>query len=115
AIDYLAEHENSVLILGDMGELGEASEQAHSDVGTYAAQQNIGALLAVGRYSELAVKSFGKYGEWYPSQKELIEALRKRDLQDNSILVKGSRGSKMENVVQAILTFGEKHNAGLAG
>lgn len=115
AIDYLAAYEKSVFILGDMGELGELTEQAHTDIGMYAAQKNIGVLLAVGRYSELAVKSFGKRGEWYPSQRELIDALRKRDLQENSILVKGSRGSKMENVVQAILTIGEKHNAGLAG
>ena len=115
AIDYLAAYENSLFILGDMGELGDIAEQAHADIGKHALQKNIGALLAVGRLSKHAVESFGRQGEWYASQQDLIEALQQRDIQHSAVLVKGSRGSKMENIVRAILTFGESQNAGVAG
>lgn len=103
AIDVLASCVgNRVLIVGDMGELGFQSEQAHVDLGLYAKQCGIEALWATGRFSELSAESFGGNAQHFAAQEELIryaqESLRKGDI----ALVKGSRSAAMDRVVEKI-------------
>jgi UDP-N-acetylmuramoyl-tripeptide--D-alanyl-D-alanine ligase len=55
----------SVLVLGDMGEIGEMSGQFHDEIGGYAKSQGIDRLLALGEASALAAHNFGSGGEHY--------------------------------------------------
>lgn len=108
AVDILAAFSGrTVLVLGDMGELGEWAEQGHRDVGAYAAGK-VSALYAVGPLMAHAVKAFGTQGQHFADQASLIAALR-RESGDTTILIKGSRSAAMEKVVAALCASGEAH------
>jgi UDP-N-acetylmuramoyl-tripeptide--D-alanyl-D-alanine ligase len=98
AIDVLAAcPAPTVLVLGDMGEVGEQGEAFHREVGAYAFSKKITHLFALGDATRHAVKAFGDHGRHFDSVESLIAAI-----QGNSILVKGSRFMKMERVVAAL-------------
>jgi len=107
AIDFLSQQKESILVIGDMAELGEAAAEAHYNIGKYAADKKIEKLIGTGEHCFSAIEGFGANGEWYESQQDLIRALTSQDLSSKTILVKGSRSSKMENIVRAILELGE--------
>lgn len=92
----------TVLVLGDMGEIGETSAQLHDEVGGYAKSQGIDQLLALGVMSEVAAKNFGEGGLHFARIEDLIAALRKTLTPDTVVLVKGSRFMRMERVADAI-------------
>lgn len=92
-----------VLVLGDMGELGEAAADIHRRVGALAARLGIERLYAVGELTREAVAAFGANARHFESQEALIDDLRRAMHADMTILVKGSRSSKMERVVAGII------------
>ena len=91
-----------VLVLGDIGELGDWAEQGHREVGAYAAGK-VDALYAVGPNMAHAVVAFGPGARHFASQAELIQAIGAAEHDKNTtILIKGSRSAVMENVVVAL-------------
>ncbi|MEN9902374.1 MAG: UDP-N-acetylmuramoyl-tripeptide--D-alanyl-D-alanine ligase, partial [Pseudomonadota bacterium] len=110
AIDVLAAggaSARAILVMGDMGEVGAESEALHAEVGAYAAQLGVGALFAVGPLSAGAVKAYqmNAAGEsrHFATQEELVQALKNNLGADAVVLVKGSRSSRMEIVVNALV------------
>ncbi|MDQ8020456.1 MAG: UDP-N-acetylmuramoyl-tripeptide--D-alanyl-D-alanine ligase [Moraxellaceae bacterium] len=91
-----------ILVLGDMGEIGEMSAQYHDEVGGYAKSQGVDQLLALGDQSALAARNFGVGGEHFASVDELVTALRPMLKPDVVVLVKGSRFMRMERVADAV-------------
>ncbi|WP_019408598.1 UDP-N-acetylmuramoyl-tripeptide--D-alanyl-D-alanine ligase [Pseudomonas psychrophila] len=110
AIDILAGFSGrTVLVLGDIGELGEWAEQGHREVGAYAADK-VSALYAVGPLMAHAVAACGHQARHFANQADLIQALRTEHETNTTILIKGSRSAAMENVVAALCgSSGEKH------
>lgn len=103
-IDVLASTAGrTVLVLGDMGELGEASAQLHDEVGGYAKSHGIDFLLGLGSASATAVHNFGEGGSHFSDVAPLVKALEKLMDADTVVLVKGSRFMRMERVVDAIV------------
>lgn len=103
AIDVLADLPGRrVLVLGDMGELGEATETGHKEVGEYAKMKKIDALYTVGQYSSFAASSFGSEARVFQEKQLLIEELEKELEGVVTLLVKGSRSARMEQVVDAL-------------
>ncbi|HEX8540553.1 MAG TPA: UDP-N-acetylmuramoyl-tripeptide--D-alanyl-D-alanine ligase [Pseudomonas sp.] len=99
----------TVLVLGDIGELGEWAEQGHRDVGAYAAGK-VSALYAVGPLMVHAVNAFGEHARHFANQTDLIAALGAEQDTQTTILIKGSRSAAMENVVAAMCGSSlEKH------
>jgi len=99
----------TVLVLGDIGELGDWAEQGHCDVGAYAAGK-VSALYAVGPLMVHAVRAFGEHARHFANQADLIAALEAEQDSHTTILIKGSRSAAMENVVAALCTTSlEKH------
>src|SRR3990167_3819924 len=97
-----------VLVLGDIGELGEWAEQGHRQVGSYAAGK-VDALYAVGPLTAYAVAEFGAAARHFADQAGLIAALQ-GERGDTTLLIKGSRSAAMEKVVAALCgTSGEIH------
>lgn len=96
----------SVLALGDMGELGADEQEQHYGVGQYAAEQGINRLYACGTLSEKTVQGFkahgGHNGLHFEDQKTLCDALQQLPSAQRNILVKGSRSAKMDKVVAAM-------------
>jgi UDP-N-acetylmuramoyl-tripeptide--D-alanyl-D-alanine ligase len=110
AVDILAGFAGrTVLVLGDIGELGDWAEQGHHDVGAYAAGK-VSALYAVGPLMVHAVRAFGEHARHFANQADLIAALDAEQDTQTTILIKGSRSAAMENVVAALCaTSLEKH------
>lgn len=113
AVDILAGFSGrTVLVLGDMGELGRWAEQGHREVGRYAAGR-VSALYAVGPLMAHAVEEFGANGRHFADQASLIAALlveQGAESGDTTLLIKGSRSAAMEKVVTALCgTAGEIH------
>ena len=108
AVDILAGFfGRTVLVLGDMGELGEWAEQGHREVGAYA-EGKVSALYAVGPLMAHAVAAFGPGARHFATQAELIEALR-TEQGETTILIKGSRSAAMEHIVAALCANQESH------
>lgn len=110
AIDMLAGFSGrTVLVLGDIGELGQWAQEGHQLVGDYA-RGKVDALYAVGSNMTHAVRAFGAEGRHFATQAELIDAVSSETASDTTILIKGSRSAAMENVVAALCgVSGEKH------
>jgi len=89
-----------VMVLGDMGELGEQAENLHAKVGREAKQAGIEKLYTLGDLSINAANQFGLGGQHFESVEELQHAVEEELTQDTTVLVKGSRFMKMERVVE---------------
>ncbi len=94
-----------VAILGDMLELGAASETCHREIGRCVAQHQIDLLVAVGPQMRLAAEEAQRQGVASkqadsPGQAgALLKGLLKGD---ELILLKGSRGMRMEDALKAL-------------
>jgi UDP-N-acetylmuramoyl-tripeptide--D-alanyl-D-alanine ligase len=98
-----------IAVVGDMLELGENAATFHYEMGREAARQGVDQLLSIGEFSKEWVEGFEsattKKAVSYPDHKSLIQAVKTHlGTENNSksktlILVKGSRGAKMETVV----------------
>ncbi|MDD2057492.1 UDP-N-acetylmuramoyl-tripeptide--D-alanyl-D-alanine ligase [Pseudomonas sp. GD03860] len=111
AVDILAGFSGrTVLVLGDIGELGQWAEEGHRQVGDYA-KDKVSALYAVGPNMAHAVAAFGTNARHFANQADLIDAVCADEQATNTtILIKGSRSAAMENVVAALCgSSGEKH------
>jgi len=91
-----------ILVLGDMGEIGEMTGQFHDEIGGYAKSQGVDRLLAFGESSALAAHNFGSGGEHFRKLEELVARLDAEMDPETIVLVKGSRFMRMERVVDAI-------------
>ncbi|MGB4468256.1 MAG: UDP-N-acetylmuramoyl-tripeptide--D-alanyl-D-alanine ligase [Azovibrio sp.] len=92
-----------ILVLGDMGEIGEACAQYHDEIGGYAKSQGIDRLYALGEASQQAVRNFGEGARHFKTVEALVQALLPELEGGTTVLVKGSRFMKMERIVQALL------------
>jgi UDP-N-acetylmuramoyl-tripeptide--D-alanyl-D-alanine ligase len=108
AISVLAQTTGKhVLVLGDMGELGEGAAMFHTEAGGEARHAGIERLLALGDLSRNAVREFGKGAQHFERIEDLQIELDKELDASTTVLVKGSRFMKMERVVQ-YCTAGEQ-------
>ena len=106
-----AEPGETWLVLGDMRELGADADKLHARIGALAKQSGIAHLYTVGELSAHASAAFGTSARHFVSQKELGAALAAAVHSGAAVLVKGSRGSAMERVVQVLLGNGN-HQGG---
>ena len=104
AIDVLAELPGPrLLVMGDMGEVGDQGPQFHEEAGQLARTRGIEKLFTLGAQSASAASGFGQ-GRHFDDMDALNVAVLAELPQFASVLVKGSRFMKMERVVQAITT-----------
>ena len=92
-----------ILVLGDMGELGDDVKKFHEQAGEMAAEFNIDRLFTLGQFSELASKAFGKNAKHFDDVDAMAKDIRQLLSSDTTVLVKGSRMMKMERVVDALV------------
>lgn len=112
AIDILGGLDvETVLVLGDMAELGSDAAQQHEQVGQYAAQQGIKKLYVLGQFADAYGKGFqqaenGAF-EKADSYEQLANMLSQQE-QGKTVLIKGSRSSAMEKVIHCLMNL-ENH------
>ncbi len=109
ATDLLSSYSGRrILILGDMGELGAQARRYHQEVGEYAKACKIDDLLTIGVLSQSTADVFN--GQHFSEKSQLIGcliSLLENEDRNISILVKGSRSARMENVVKDIMNWRE--------
>ncbi|MGY4026637.1 UDP-N-acetylmuramoyl-tripeptide--D-alanyl-D-alanine ligase [Aeromonas rivuli] len=97
-----------VLVFGDMKELGEESAAQHARVGHHARERGLDAVLTVGEQSRHTADAAG--GRHFDNKASLYDALAQmiNTEQTISILVKGARGSRMEEIVNMVADHQEQ-------
>jgi UDP-N-acetylmuramoyl-tripeptide--D-alanyl-D-alanine ligase len=95
-----------IAILGDMAELGETAAAAHREVGSLAGELKIDHVIAIGRHSILTADCARAAGAGNASAfldfNMAVAAILHLAQADDVILVKASRSSKLERVVDAL-------------
>jgi len=114
AIDVLAELPGPhLLVLGDMGEVGDQGDEFHAEVGEYAAERGIETLYGLGELMRYAATAFP--GARHFASMDSLQAACVRDAgRYRSILIKGSRFMKMERVLVALEAAASKERADAA-
>lgn len=104
AIDVLASLPGPrLLVLGDMGEVGSEGPHFHREAGASARAAGIETLLAVGPLARHAVTAFGAGAMHFHDMSALLRAVPVRAACGvRSVLVKGSRSMRMEQVIHAL-------------
>jgi UDP-N-acetylmuramoyl-tripeptide--D-alanyl-D-alanine ligase len=95
-----------LLVLGDMGELGEMAPMLHARVGELARKLGIQRLYGIGDLAKHAVTAFGRGGRHFDVPEALIDALHECMHSEMTMLVKGSRMMRMERIVNGVLRSG---------
>jgi UDP-N-acetylmuramoyl-tripeptide--D-alanyl-D-alanine ligase len=104
AIDVLANAASPrVLVLGDMGEVGNEGPKFHDEVGAYAKARGIDRLLALGELARHSVAAFGTNAEHFDDIDALNSKAEALAAAGSTVLIKGSRFMKMERVVQHLV------------
>ena len=98
-----------LLVLGDMGEVGNEGPRFHAEVGAYARERGIEQLYALGEQCRQAVQGYGAGGRHFADIDALNAAVRQALPGLASVLVKGSRFMRMERVVQAVSAHAEQN------
>jgi UDP-N-acetylmuramoyl-tripeptide--D-alanyl-D-alanine ligase len=104
----LATPGRKILVCGDMLELGNYAESLHREVGTKVANANIDILWTVGSLSRFVAEEAivnGMSEERIRScdtSEEASSLVASQLKKDDTVLIKGSRGMKLENVVRQI-------------
>jgi UDP-N-acetylmuramoyl-tripeptide--D-alanyl-D-alanine ligase len=97
-----------IAVIGDMLELGDYSGDAHYETGKYVSEKEIDKLFCYGEYADyilngalekgMAKKDVFSYNDMDKLIEKLKDTIKRKDL----VLIKGSRGKKMENIIGAI-------------
>ena len=104
SLDVLSAYKSGrrVAILGDMYELGDESEKAHFEVGKYA-NDKLDLLIVIGEYIKNFKDGFNNDSIiMYNTKEECIKELENIVKKDDVVLVKASRGVKLEDVVKSL-------------
>ncbi|WAW11127.1 UDP-N-acetylmuramoyl-tripeptide--D-alanyl-D-alanine ligase [Oxalobacter vibrioformis] len=104
AIDVLAQMDSPrVLVLGDMGEVGNEGSRFHEEIGAYAREKGIDHFFVLGEQVRHAARAYGDKARYFEDVVLLTASLREVALPSATILVKGSRFMKMERVVNNLV------------
>lgn len=106
SIDVLSQHKDrKIAVLGDMLELGDYEERLHREVGTYLSDQNIDITLTVGKgayYIYDEVIKAGKKAYHFANNKKLIDYLKTIIHPNDVVLIKGSNGMHLKEVIKSL-------------
>jgi UDP-N-acetylmuramoyl-tripeptide--D-alanyl-D-alanine ligase len=99
-----------IAVLGEMLELGEETEPLHRDIGMYVAERGIDVLISIrgaARFMADQAKKAGMSGAAYffDTPEEAGDFLRDFAAQGDAVLFKGSRGVKVEQALNALLSL----------
>lgn len=113
ALDLLAAASSRrVAVLGDMFELGENADKMHAETGSYAAEKDIDVIICIGELSKYMYGQACKRAEelskpdtdirYYADKRTFIEGMRDIIRENDTILVKASRGMEFEEIVKLL-------------
>jgi UDP-N-acetylmuramoyl-tripeptide--D-alanyl-D-alanine ligase len=92
----------SVLVFGDMGELGPESAGLHEEIGAFAEAEGVDLLLGYGELAGLACKSFGTGAKHFVDFDELATSAASEMAYGDVWLIKGSRSMGLDRLVKKL-------------
>jgi len=94
----------AIAVLGDMLELGMSSEREHESLGAFLSQMKVDCVISLGKFGNCVLAGIKGNGMTMQaeSHEEAARAIIKFARKEDLVLIKGSRGMKMENVVQRL-------------
>jgi UDP-N-acetylmuramoyl-tripeptide--D-alanyl-D-alanine ligase len=106
----LRRNNRSLFVAGDMLELGDQSEALHKQVGAWAAAANIDKLLVTGDFANAmasgAMSAKMKLADIFTGTRdEIIDTLKQSLKAGDWVLIKGSRGARMETIVKGLKSW----------
>lgn len=105
AIDVLAMEKNStILVLGELSEVGIELESHYRQIGKYAQEKGIDNVFTCGNQVQQVINAFGKGGKHFETKAALLSELRPLLDTKVAVLIKGSRSAKMETIVAELLS-----------
>ncbi|HBE77622.1 MAG TPA: UDP-N-acetylmuramoylalanyl-D-glutamyl-2, 6-diaminopimelate--D-alanyl-D-alanine ligase, partial [Firmicutes bacterium] len=110
AIDVLVAagvRQRKIAVLADMLELGPTTLALHHELGVYAAKSGVDSLFAFGDLAQEYARGMNETthgAEYFSNKQALIDRLKAYIKPGDFILIKGSRGMKMEEIVNALAT-----------
>ena len=102
AIEVLSQFKTKgkkILVIGDMKELGRLRKKLHMEIGDYAKMYGVDMLIGFGDLTRHTVTSFGDKGFFFESKDRLHDFLFPKISKGDTVLLKGSRAMKMEELV----------------
>ena len=108
AIDYLKAFSGNgqrIFVFGDMFELGDLSQDQHRRVGEKCNEAELSAVFTVGEETVTtdAIITYSELHKHFDNKDDLLTSLKSIVKDGDKVLVKGSRGMKMETIVEAML------------
>ncbi len=99
ALESFVEIENGkrIAILGDMLELGNISEEEHQNVLNFLEENNLDSYVVGAEFAKVT-----NAGNHFNSTTELLEHIKNNPIQNTLVLLKGSRGIKLEQVMDLL-------------
>lgn len=103
AIEVLNEFPGKkILVIGDMAELGKNSRIYHQELSRSIKETKIDITLGLGKYTKEIITLLGRNNTWFRSKDDLVKHLYSC-MKGSTILVKGSRSMKMEEIVKKLI------------
>lgn len=93
------EHPRRMAVLGDMGELGDLTEQAHRDMGTLARTLGLNTVVTIGPKAK-AIQEADPDALWFPTVTEALPAIRAAFTAGTAVLVKASHAMHFTDIVK---------------
>lgn len=129
AIDLLSDYSSpTLLVVGDMGELGDLGRQCHEEIGTYAFDKGINKLYSCGVLSQFSHFAFRQKrlekteseklenleSTHFSNKNDLIKTIKTEAKPGVTVLVKGSRSAHMEDIVNELKSeYGGQNNSAM--
>jgi UDP-N-acetylmuramoyl-tripeptide--D-alanyl-D-alanine ligase len=106
----LRRNNRSLFVAGDMLELGDQAESLHKQMGAWTAAADIDKLLITGEFADAviagAINAKMSPADIFTGTREEILATLKQLLKPGDwILIKGSRGARMETIVKSLKSW----------
>ena len=89
----------SLIILGDMNELGDGTSGFHHDVGKSLSQRDIGQVVFVGRYAKFYQSGYGEKAIVFDNAQQVRDEFNKLRNSFSHVFIKGSRSLQLESIL----------------
>lgn len=104
ALKELPREGRKIAVLGDMLELGQDSQKFHKEIGDLARGSGIDILITFGKEA----KAIGQQEKHFTNHQEASDYLKNLIKLNDTILIKGSQGVRMEKIVKEIMAQPEQ-------